>query len=105
MCHYYKSYKGPKLINANLDNKDVTESINGLYGKECNWTNKLHEASSIFGSNDITKTLFMQFETINPDYPEYTYILIESLNTVINPPIAMPESLQYVCMNSINLGK
>lgn len=92
---YYKIYKGPKLHFASLDGKDVTDLVNKIYGEECNWFTKLHMAGSIFGINDINKKLYMEWDNPNPKFPgfiDYTALIIDSLNTILNPPLAMPFS-------------
>ena len=87
---YYKTYTGPKLTTANIDGEDVTQLIRELYGERCNWCEKLYSVRSLNHSECTGKLLHMEFERRNPNVPEFTTMILETLDTVINPPLFMP---------------
>lgn len=106
-CEYYKTYIGPPIkiayigisewshnIRLGFTNEiDVTCEIIDLYGKDCNWNMNLYTADILQKPEYIGKTLYIEFDKYNPHFPnhiEYTFILLERNNTVINSPLSMP---------------
>ena len=87
---YYKTYTGPELTAANIDGEDVTQRIRELYGEKCNWCEKLYSVRSLNLSECIGKLLHMEFDRRNPHVPEFTTMMLKTLDTAINPPLFMP---------------
>jgi len=87
---YYKTYIGPELVSASIDGDDLTALIKELYGERCNWCETLYTFRSLHHSEYIGKLLRIEFRPRNPNVPEWTTIIVDTLDTVINPPLFMP---------------
>ena len=87
---YYKTYIGPELVSASIDGDDLTALIKELYGERCNWCETLYTFRSLHHSEYIGKLLRIEFRPRNPNVPEWTTIILDTLDTVINPPLFMP---------------
>ena len=94
---YYKTYTGPYLDSASIyldsasiEGEDVTELIRELYGEKCNWCEKLYTTKSLRKAGYVGKLLRMEFTRRNPNVPEFTTMILKTLDTVINPPLFMP---------------
>ncbi len=95
MTTYYANYQGPLLTSAILTDPcnnredDYTTLFSFLYGPQQNWQEQLYQVSSVFCSDDIGKTLCLQFND-DSNRKHYTKMIITSLDTILNPPLFMP---------------
>ena len=96
-CEYYKTYKGPNLILAQIwkhdqQKADITEYIKEYYGKENNWQGKLYTYEEIFPQKDYTYKFKVVFED-STGRKHWFHGMVGDPEQYFNPPLAMPYNL------------
>lgn len=86
----YYNYKGPTLTKATLDNNDIIEVIQNMYGSERNWNNRLWKLNEVFTEIDIGKKVSLEFISRRGSISKYNLTIPEELTIVFNNPIFMP---------------
>ena len=88
---YYQNYKGPPMTRCILDDKDITEIIQPIYGPENNWGGYLWTYKELFGTNKKGSTF--RFDFIDrTDRNHWFYGWIDDENQYCNFPLATPIS-------------
>ena len=69
-CDYYKNYKGPNLVKAeiwqrNKQKVNITEDIKKLYGKDNNWNGMLYLFEDVFPNKDCTTHFRAQWRCLH----------------------------------------
>ena len=86
---YYDKYRGPSLVKATLDNKDITENIQNIYGENNNWSGNLWTYKEIFGSQSQGKHFRCDFQS-KDGRKHWFNGYINDINQYMNPPLANP---------------
>jgi hypothetical protein len=60
--HFFDNYKGPTMIKATLDGRDILYSIQTYYGTDRNWKKKLWTYTELFGEYSLGKQIYLEFE-------------------------------------------
>lgn len=89
LSEHYKYYRGPKLIKAVLDTKDITESIKKIYGPDNNWQGCLWTYKELFGKDSYGKNFRCDFES-DDGRKHWFYGFINDIQQYFNPPLATP---------------
>ena len=95
---YYKNYKGPHLILAqiwiNEDKKeDITDYIKTFYGEENNWKGKLYTYKDIFPDKDSKYKFYVEFLS-NNGRKHWFHGFVGEQNQFFNPPLHTPMNQQ-----------
>jgi len=93
-CDYYKNYKGPNLVKAeiwqrNKQKVDVTEDIKKLYGKDNNWNGKLYLFEDVFLNKDYTTHFRVDFLS-DDGQKHWFHGMVGQPKQYFNPPLASP---------------
>jgi hypothetical protein len=89
-------YEGPKLTKATIDNVDILEKIEKIYGEERNWGKQSYYISDVFDESVIGKSMYLEFENnIRKDTNKDWYQLkIRDMNEILNFPLGLPFNLK-----------
>ena len=95
---YYKNYKGPHLILAQIwkieDKKeDITDYIKTFYGEENNWKGKLYTYKDIFPDKDSKYKFYVEFLS-NNGRKHWFHGFVGEQNQFFNPPLHTPMNQQ-----------
>ena len=86
---FYQSYKGPKLIQATINNKDITKRIQQFYGKDNNWNGMLWTYKDIFPDNTTNCEFYCLFQS-DDKREHWRKGNIGKKNQYFNLPLSMP---------------
>tara|TARA_Y100000996_G_C22500203_1_gene634089 strand:+ start:67 stop:390 length:324 start_codon:yes stop_codon:yes gene_type:complete len=100
---YYKNYKGPSLILAQIwkdqgKKENITDYVRGFYGKNNNWNGKLIEYSDIFPSK-YNYHFYIEFQG-DDKRKHWFYGTVGKLNTIFNSPLANPMNQNDLSLSS-----
>ena len=92
--NYYKNYKGPNLIKAQLWKKNnqkenINDYIKSFYGEENNWNGKLYKYSEIFPNKDSSYRFYVEFLD-DTNRKHWFHGIVGEPNQIFNPPLASP---------------
>jgi hypothetical protein len=110
---YYKNYYGPKLIMAKLGDKDITESINELYGDKHNWNGKCVKINEIANEEDLEKEIYIEFRRqsgLSGGHLEKIIRKIRDYNDLHRPlvgsfPMFTEENIEEAKLNKYSFNK
>ena len=93
-CEYYKNYKGPNLILAQIwvkkdEKQDITEYIKDFYGSKNNWNGKLYKYNDIFPGKDYKYKFFIKFKD-DKGREHWFNGMVGGSDQYFNPPLATP---------------
>jgi hypothetical protein len=88
---YYKTYYGPQMIKATIDDQNVLPELLKFYGMQHNWNLQLWTAEEIYGTECIGKHIYIEFQSENGRIHYIKGRLVKLdwfINTPMNTPIA-----------------
>ena len=93
-CDYYKNYRGPKLVKAeiwqkNKDKVDITGQIKKIYGENNNWNGMLYWFSDVFPDKDYTTHFKIDFLS-EGGQKHWFHGMVGKSDQYFNPPQASP---------------
>lgn len=91
---YYKNYRGPNLILAQIwkhgeEKIDITEYMKEYYGKENNWSGKLYTYDEIFPHKDHKYKFKVEFVD-DSGRKHWFYGMVGKHDQYFNPPLSSP---------------
>ena len=86
---YYQNYTGPPLTKAVLNEENITDKIEKLYGEKCNWNGYLWTFKEMFGDESYGKNFRFEFKS-EDGKDHYFHGYIHDINNYLNHPIHTP---------------
>jgi hypothetical protein len=88
----YDTYRGPQLLKATIDDKDILFQVNSLYGLSHNWNNTLYtikDLKLILNKDVIGSTIYLEFVNKH-GHKDWTRMHPKDDNEILNNPNFMP---------------